>query len=359
MELKFSKIVNKEQKRAEILLSGILGDGEKQTNGHWWAQEFRWLDKNYDEIDVLINSDGGSIVHGLSVVSAILGATAKVTTRTVGIAASMAAVVAIQGDRVEINDYAKLMFHSPYYEDENGDKVKQLSAKAKKGLQMLKDTLTKLLMKRGKSEEDINKILRSDTWYTAEEAKADDFVDEVIQTGRKELAALEPMALVAKLNDEYKPKKARKMKLVIAALGLPEESEEQVVLEAVNKLKNDGGQAPDLSKVVDRVIVVAKAHGKVTDKNEKIVRELAKNNFSLFMDFLNLEENTGAPAGGDTTRISEVIAELNKGKGGGGKGEEKTFAWYEKNDPDALATMEVSDPEKFKKLEDADNALYK
>ena len=359
MELKFSKIVNKEQKRAEILLSGILGDDEKQTDGHWWAKEFRCLDQNYDQVDILINSDGGSIVHGLSIVSAILGATAKVTTRTVGIAASMSAVVAIQGDKVEINDYAKLMFHSPYYEDENGDKVKQLSTKAKKGLQMLKDTLTKLLMKRGKSEEDINKILRTDTWYTAEEAKADDFVDEVIQTGRKELAALEPSALVAKLNDEYKPKNERKMKEVIAALGLPENSEEQAVLEAVNKLKNDGGKSPDLSKVIDRVIVVAKAHGKVTDKNEESVRKLANTDFSLFMDFLKLEE-TPAGGSGEQTRISEVLAELRGqgGTGGNGKSEEKTFAWYEKNDPDALAKMERDQPEKFKALEEADNAGY-
>lgn len=359
MELKFSKIVNKEEKKAEILLSGILGDGEKQTNGHYWGQEFRWLDKNYDEVVVLINGDGGSIVHGLSVVAAILGATSKVTTRTVGIAASMLAVIAVLGDKVEINDYAKLMFHSPYYEDEKGDAVKKLSAKAKKALLSLKDTLVNLLMKRGKTEEEIAKILKTDTWYNADEAKAEDFVDEVLQTGRKELATLEPMALVAKLNDEYKPKKERKMKTVIAALGLPEDTEEQAVLEAVNKLQKDGGQAPDLSKVVDKLIVVAKAHNKVTDKNEASMRKLAETDFSLFMDVLNLEENTGAPAGGgnEGTRISDALAELQKGKGNG-KTDEKTFGWYEKNDPDALAKMEINDPTKFKALEDADNDQY-
>ena len=360
MKLKFSKIVNKESKRAEILLSGILGDADKQTNGHYWAQEFRWLDKNYDEVTVLINGDGGSIVHGLSIVAAILGATSKVTTRTVGIAASMLAVIAVLGDKVEINDYAKLMFHSPYYEDENGDKAKGLSAKAKKALMSLKDTLTNLLMKRGKTEEEITKILKTDTWYNADEAKAEDFVDEVIQTGRKELAALEPMALVAKLNDEYKPKKERKMKTVIAALGLPEDTEEQAVLEVVNKLQKDGGQAPDLSKVVDKLIVVAKAHNKVTDKNEASMRKLAETDLGLFMDVLNLEESTGTPAATtETTRVSDALAALNKGKGkGDGKAEEKTFGWYEQNDPDALAQMERSDPTKFKALEDADNAQY-
>lgn len=357
MELKFSKIVNKELKRVEILLSGVLGDDNKETNGHYWAQEFRWLDKNYDQIDVLINSDGGSIVHGLSIVAAILGATSKVTTRTIGIAASMSAVVAVLGDTIEINDYAKLMFHSPYYEDENGDKAKNLSAKDKKALSVIKDVLVRLLMKCGKSEEEITSILKTDTWYSAEEALVNGYVDSIIATGRKkELVALEPMALVAKLNDEYKPKKERKMKTVIAALGLPEESNEQAVLEAVNKLKKEDN-APDLTAVVDKLIVVAKAHGKVTDKNEASMRKLATTDLGLFMDVLNLEEAPATGGGTEGTRISDVIAELSKGKGGV-KADEKTFAWFEKNDPDALAKMEINDPVKFKALEDADKAQY-
>ncbi|RKE02313.1 ATP-dependent protease ClpP protease subunit [Marinifilum flexuosum] len=361
MELEFTKIKNKETSVATISLFGELGDQEGEINGHHWAHEFNWLDRNFDNINAHINGFGGSIGMGLSVVANIMGATSFVSTINVGVAASMAGIIALLGDKPKMYDYAKLMLHSPYYADENGEKVKNLSAKDQKALKALKDILVRLLMKRGKSEEEINKILKTDTWYSAEEALAEGFIDEIIVTGRKkELAALEPMALVAKLNDEYKPKKERKMKTVIAALGLPEDSNEQAVLEAVNNLQKDGGQSPDLSQAVDKLIDLGKAKGKVTEKNEKSIRKLADTDFNLFVDFLDLE---GTPTGGEggQTRITDVLAELRGqgGTGGEGKNKEKTFAWFEQNDPDALARMEISEPEKFRKLKEADDALYK
>ncbi|PKQ69389.1 hypothetical protein BZG01_00175 [Labilibaculum manganireducens] len=357
MELKFSKIVSKETRSASISLYGEIGDGDKQVNGHHWAHEFNYLDRNHDNVDVLVNGFGGNVVHGLSAVASIIAGTSQISTTNVGVAASMLGIIALMGDKPKMYDYAKLMLHSPYYEDENGDKTNKLSAKDKKALVVLRDILVRLLMKRGKTEEEVNKILKTDTWYSAEEALAEGLIDEIIVTGRKkELDSLEPMALVAKLNDEYKPKIERKMKTVIAALGLPEESNEQAVLEAVNKLKSEEN-APDLTAVVDKLIVVAKAHGTVTDKNEASMRKLATTDFGLFVDVLNLEEVPATGGGTESTRISDVIAELNKSKGGG-KSDEKTFGWFEKNDPEALAKMEISDPVKFKALEDADNAAY-
>lgn len=358
MELKHSKIVNKELKHVRMSLYGELGDGANEVNGHYWAHEFSYVDRNHDAVDVHLNGFGGSIVHGLSVVANILGATSKVETINVGVAASMLGIIALMGDNPKMNDYAKLMLHSPYYEDENGEKIKTLSAKDRKALSVLKDILVRLLMKRGKSEEEINKILKTDTWYSAEEALAEGFIDEIIVTGRKkELAALDAKQLVAKLSDEYKPKNEVKMKTVIAKLGLPVDSDEKTVLEAVNKLVADG-QATDNSKVIDSLMNTGKKLGKVTDKNEAGMRKLAETDLDLFMDVLDIENiSVEKPGGEGGARLSEALALLGKGGPKAGA-DEKTFAWFEQNDPEALAKMEVSEPEKFKKLEEADNLLY-
>ena len=91
-------------------------------------------------------------------------------------------------DTVEMNDYAKVMIHSPYYTDENGDEINKLSAKEKKGLDSIKSTLVTLLTKRGIAETRVNELMKTDSWFTADEAKAEGLVDKILTTGKKQNA---------------------------------------------------------------------------------------------------------------------------------------------------------------------------
>ena len=68
-------------------------------------------DKN---IDVHINSLGGSVFDGLAIYNALKTHTKKVTTKVEGIAASIASVIAMAGDQIEMAENSLFMIHNPF-----------------------------------------------------------------------------------------------------------------------------------------------------------------------------------------------------------------------------------------------------
>lgn len=345
MNLHYSKLVNKESRSAEMLLYGEIG---KEINGHQFAAELNWLAREYDNITVRINSVGGSIDQGLSVVSQMMSASAYIVAKVDGVAASMAAVILAAADKVIINDYAKVMIHSPYYIDETGAAAKNLTSKDRKALAMLKDTLETLLKKRGITDEAIGNMMKNDTWFTADEARAALLVDEVATTGRRELVSVEPYQLVAFLQSEVLHNNRNKnMKNIIAKLGLPEDSNEQAVEQAVASLQ---AKNTSLQKMVDKLVEVGKITGAITEKNEDAMKRLATADLDLFVDMLNLDAlNSDVAEEGKQVRLSDVINKLNQ-LSNPGKQEEKDWDWYQRNDPDGLRKLKATDLATYTKL---------
>lgn len=365
MELSFSKIVNRELKKAEMFLYGNLGDesSKGEINGHYFAQELNWLGRNCDEITIRVNCEGGDVLHGLSVVSEMMASKAYIIASVDGIAASMGAVILAAADKVVMNDYARVMIHSPYYVDENGDAVSKLSEKQKKGLSNIKDVLAKLLGKRGIAPERIGELMKTDSWFDAETALAEKMVDEIITTGKKkELAAFEPLKLVAKINSEHNFKSMKKVIAKLNAFGvqLAEDATEDQVVVALDSLPK--GEAKPAAKLVDQLIAVGKKTGVITEGeggNEAKFRKLAETDLDLFVDMLNIDKLVTAPAPRATARVSDILEKAAAARTATATaGDEKTFGWYEKNDPRALARMEAVEPEKFAKLKAADDAIY-
>ena len=62
---------------------------------------------------VEINSPGGNVWDGLSIYNMLRGRQAPVTTRVVGIAASIASIIALAGDTVEMAEASLFMIHDP------------------------------------------------------------------------------------------------------------------------------------------------------------------------------------------------------------------------------------------------------
>jgi len=369
MNLIFSKIVNRERRKVEMLLYGSLGENQAkgEINGHQFARELNYLAREYDEIKIRVNCEGGLVSHGLSIVSEMMVSAAYIIVQVDGIAASMAAVLLPAADKVLMNDYARVMIHSPYYQDDNGEAVKKLSAKDRKALSTLKDMLRKLLSKRGMANDNITTALSTDTWYNAEEAEAAGLVDEVILTGKKQLAALEPMRLVAKINDEHINSNLKNMEKVIAklngfGLNIAKDADEDQVVAALEGFEKPEVVEKPSEKLVNQLIAVGVKTGVVTEGdegNEAKFRKLAAADMELFVDMLGIEK-LGTPAQKPVpqARMSELIAAAKANGKGAAAADEKTFSWYEQNDPQALARMEAVEPEKFAKLEAADKAKY-
>jgi len=359
MELKTKHIVNRDKKEISFLLYGLIGD---KIDGDYFAQELEWAGKNYDTLKIRINSYGGDKSQGLSIVAAMLASQAEVVTVVDGVAASMAAVIAVCGDKVLINDFGQLMIHDPYYVDDAGNKVVELSSKDKKALERSKSQLATILSRRGKTTDEIAKLMKSETWFNADEAMSEGLVDEVVNTGRKnELSQMEPLKLVAQLTAEQTLKPDTSMKLIAKALGKPEDSTEQVLVDTITAREaeiavRENALKERETKQVDRLIASGKKAGVVTAENEADMRELATANFNLFVKMVDkpeAEKNEGG-AGADPIRLSDILAAVkNQGNAEPVANLADEFKKLSQSNSAELSRLERDEPEKFKKMYDA------
>jgi len=120
------------------------------------------------DITVRINSPGGDVFDGTAIYNALAAHPAKVTTRIEGLAASMASVIAMAGDTVEIAKNAYLMIHNPWT-FAMGDHV-SLAQEADL-LQRIAATLAQVYAdKTGLKPEDVQALMDAETWYIGQEA---------------------------------------------------------------------------------------------------------------------------------------------------------------------------------------------
>ncbi len=360
MEIKYSKIVARDVKEAVIEIYGHIGD---KVNGDYLASEINYLGKSVDVITLRINSEGGNVLKGLSIIGAIIASPAKTIAIIEGVACSMAGVIALSCKRVKMNDYARIMLHAPYQIDKDGNQITKLSKEDKASISHMTGMLTDLLSRRGKSKEDITKILKTDSWYTAKDALKEGFIDEVIDTGVADAAAeLTVEKLVAfaseatgnphsdnngnpqgELNKEDSLIINTDMKKIAAKLGLPEASAEDAIIAAIDKKEQDLADAT--KALVNAVIAAGKKIGVVNDTNLASMEKLGATDLNLLVE---LVIKPGKPE--DNTRLSDVIARVDAAIAkidGKETKDEKKLNEYSQTE---LTEMKASDLPRFKKL---------
>lgn len=124
-----------------------------------------------------INSPGGDVFEARAMVAAIRAHDAPVTTYIDGLAASAATYLALAGDKVHITDGGLFMVHNSW----------TLAWGNKHEMRTTADLLDKIdgtiaadyARKTNASVEQIAAWMDAETWFTAEEAKAAGFVDEI------------------------------------------------------------------------------------------------------------------------------------------------------------------------------------
>jgi len=117
---------------------------------------------------VEINSPGGNVWDGLAIYNMLRGRQAPVTTRVVGIAASIASVIALAGDSIEMADASLFMIHDPsgMVAGTSEDMRKMANA-----LDQHAEILAGIYTKRtGKTSAQIRAAMTAETWFTAQEA---------------------------------------------------------------------------------------------------------------------------------------------------------------------------------------------
>lgn len=130
------------------------------------------------DITVSINSLGGSVFDGLTIYNALRASGANVTVKIMGIAASIASIIAMAGKKIVMPENSFMMIHNPLngiYG--NADDMREMADILDKVGSSLVATY---VARTGKSEEEVKVLMDAETYMTAAEAKELGFCDEVI-----------------------------------------------------------------------------------------------------------------------------------------------------------------------------------
>lgn len=152
---------------AEIGGFGVTADA--------FTRDFQAL--NVPEIDLRLNSPGGDVFDGIAIHNAIKNHPAKVHVHVDGVAASIASVIAMAGDRVTMAKGAQMMIHEGHtVAVGNAADMTKVAAL----LDKTSDTIADFYAERaGGTRESWRDRMRAETWYTAEEAVQAGLADEV------------------------------------------------------------------------------------------------------------------------------------------------------------------------------------
>ena len=174
------------ENKAEVLIYEQIGEDffSAGVTAKQFAKDIKALG-NVSEINVRINSVGGSVFEGLGIYNTLKNHAAPIVVDIDGVALSMASVIAMAGDIIRIAENGLIMIHSP--QGMVGGNAKEIE----RYVQMLnkaKDSLLKAYVDRtGQDEETISQWMDDETWMDATEAKANGFADDI--TGEIAMAA--------------------------------------------------------------------------------------------------------------------------------------------------------------------------
>lgn len=173
------QILAQENKTAKILIYERIGENfwGEGVSAKQFVKDLQALD--VDNIDLHINSPGGNVFDGNAIYNALMAHKAVIDVKIDGIAASIASVVAMSGDTVEMPENAMLMLHDPsggvIGTAEDMLKMAEALDKIKTGL------VSAYRGKSGRENDEISEMMTEETWLTAREALDYGFADKITE----------------------------------------------------------------------------------------------------------------------------------------------------------------------------------
>ena len=192
---------------------------------------------------VEINSPGGNVWDGLAIYNMLRGRQAQVTTRVVGIAASISSIIALAGDTVEMADGALFMIHDPSgLVSGTSEDMRKMADALDQHAEVLAGIYAKCT---GRPMDQIRAAMKEETWYTAEQAMAFGFIDKCMDEKMAIAACWHPRAVSRTAPPTVVRNLERGIKQYEDGLG-GDGLEEATVIEARNMAK---GEEPSVEKV--------------------------------------------------------------------------------------------------------------
>ncbi len=159
---------------AELMIYDVIGDWAG-LSARQLVDSLKTIDSN--EITVRINSPGGSVFDGIAIYNALRYHPANITVRIEGLAASIASVIAMAGDTVQMAENALFMIHNPFgWVSGEADDLRRIAGMLDKARDSIAMTYSE---RSGLPVTDIEALMAEETWFTAAEAKEKGLIDSI------------------------------------------------------------------------------------------------------------------------------------------------------------------------------------
>ena len=167
--------------------------------GSWGITAAAFMDElkavDAPEIRLSISSPGGDVFDGLAIHNALRSHRAKVTVQVDSLAASIASVIAMAGDRVIMGPHAQLMIHDAAgVTCGNAEEMREYAD----FLDKQSDNIAGVYQERaGGTVKQWRARMQAETWYFANEAVEAGLADEVAQPARQDEGVANDRAIAA------------------------------------------------------------------------------------------------------------------------------------------------------------------
>lgn len=340
-----------------ILLYGDIGSGRGVDSGSVVA-ELAALSTQYQRIIVRINSNGGDVFAGMAIYNALRISTADISISIDGVAASMAAIIALCGKPLYMSTFAKMMLHSVSAGTYgNAGELRRMADL----VETLEDDLAKMIAGRvGLGVEEIRTKYfdGKDHWLTATECQQMKLVDGVFDLdGKPENPPQTVEEIYTYFNNRLnaQPQKTTTMGLLEKINAIPQfaNKSEAEVVEEIKTLANQATKVEALEKANQSykekleaeqekadaaTLNQAKSEGKITEEQIPVFKNLLKTDRENTLKLLaaTKPQNKGGRAadvyGGASSGASNLLE----------------MSWEQLDKANLLATLKASNPDAFK-----------
>lgn len=174
---------------------------------------------NENDLDVEINSSGGSVPAGSEIYTALKSYKGNTNGKIVGLAASAASVIAMGCKNLSMSPTGQLMIHNSSTYASGDYRDMEHTAEV---LKIVNETIANAYrIKTGKTQEELFALMDNETWMSAKKAKELGFIDEIMFEDENQF--------VANLNNSelLPPEVVNKVLNIIAKEAKPDESTEE------------------------------------------------------------------------------------------------------------------------------------
>lgn len=175
----FWKFVKNESNQSELILEGVVAS-ESWYGDEVTPKQFRdELNEHRGDLTVRVNSPGGDVYAGIQIYNMLKDHDGQITVVVDALAASIASVIAMAGDKIVMNTGSQMMIHKPWtMAIGDSDDMRETADY----LEKVGDSIIPIYASRtGKTKEEISALLEGDYWMNADEAVEMGFADEAIE----------------------------------------------------------------------------------------------------------------------------------------------------------------------------------